>query len=373
MTTIRFTVLMTLVLLTLVCGTCPTTPPAVPTPSPNGGGTTPQPTPNPDPPAVPTPNPPDQNALAQPPVLAPLLFNVGKSVGVLSDEVIELLADAVFEATDQNGGVQTLTGTLTQVVNGETEAWTYDAAPADALVVELANGQITEFRITQFEGETAQGAAGLAWGRHALVFDVIRANVCNLHIVSTATPTVSYTSSWERQLSGEAALRGYTLVVDLVYTGERYWEIVGVVEDLSDEAKAQGVAQTGDLTIEVDDAFYFQYNGQVTTTTANFSIGTSSSAQIAGRTYAFDWDGNRAGVRWEGTGTTTRQLGVWHWIDFGVYDDAYWTCGGALYEGGQRLGDVEFSGPVVPFTQGPDLLLRLTDGTDVLLHDLFAE
>jgi hypothetical protein len=331
---------------------------------------------DPDPGQDPVDNPDDVapvDELTQPRVFAPLLFNAGKSVSVVSDELIELLAEAVFEAADQNGGLLTLSGTLTQTVNGATETWTYAAAPADSLVVQLANGVTTEFVVTRLDGETGHGPSGLAWGRHELEFDAYRAGICSLHIHSSAEPTVAYTSSWERHLTGAAALRGYTGTVDLLYTGERFWQISGVYEDLSDQAHAQGTVEIGDLAIHVDDAFYFQYYSKPDFSTANFSIGTAASAEIDGQSYTFDWDGNRAGARWEGTGQLVVIAGVYSWIDFSVYDDAYWLCGGSLYAGAQRLGDVVFSGPVTPYTAGPDLLLRLTDGTNVTLNDLLAE
>ncbi len=311
-----------------------------------------------DPPAddPPADDPPPQDPLADPVVLAPLLFGGGSFVTGMADHYVEFLVDTVFAASAHNGGVVTLHGTLTQSAD---QQWSYDPDPPDRLVSVFFGGQPIEFQITQFDGDTQSGASSVAWGQHTLQFNVFHAGECDLYIDSVATPTVQYTSSWQRHITGEAVMGDHVLDVDLMYTGERYWEIVGVYEDRSDEGDASGTIQIGDALITVADAYFKRHYLSGITVLEFFSIGTHSSAQVDGLTYVYDRNGENAGVRWE----LDAMAGT-------VYDFEYWICDGGLFLDDQLLGNIEFTGPVAPYTKGPDLELQFTNGQTALLHTL---
>ena len=53
-----------------------------------------------------------------------------------------------------------------------------------------------------------------------------------------------------------------------------------------------------------------------------------------------------------------------------VIDDEYWVAQGTMLKDGALFGQVQFDAPVVEGTGGPDLVLHLTTGEDILLHTL---
>lgn len=53
-----------------------------------------------------------------------------------------------------------------------------------------------------------------------------------------------------------------------------------------------------------------------------------------------------------------------------VGEPGYWTCSGALLRDGQLTGSLEFTGPVMDGSYGPDLVLKLAAGESVLMHPL---
>ncbi len=55
-----------------------------------------------------------------------------------------------------------------------------------------------------------------------------------------------------------------------------------------------------------------------------------------------------------------------------VVDPDNWSVQGTLLKNQQSYGQLKFDGPVMEGTYGPDLILHLNDGTDILLHKLIA-
>ena len=53
-----------------------------------------------------------------------------------------------------------------------------------------------------------------------------------------------------------------------------------------------------------------------------------------------------------------------------VVDPNAWAAQGILQKNGQPYGTVQFNGPVINGTYGPDLVLHLNSGTDIFLHTL---
>ncbi|MBU0637973.1 MAG: Ig-like domain-containing protein [Planctomycetes bacterium] len=301
------------------------------------------------------------------------LFSEGGEVVSDVNSLTRKAASAVFEASTMNGGVETLTGTLTQV-SQEPEQWTYSPTPADKLVVSIPGQTPIEFHFSAFDGHK-QGDAGDFVDTHDnLDFIVVVDGLFNLHIQSSSVPTTGEKYNWARKFSrtitGNAVYEGQMHTVDLTYEGTQEGEVDynWAASTWGDECRGTITAGTTALTISESYWGYYTYwDGKHV---FNRGMTNNSSATIGGVTLKFQ----EAKVRWEkvSRGPSSADDG-YRDVEYAfnkVAEPDYWYCQGNLLRNGQAIGTVEFDGPVVYDTKGPDLILRLNTGEAILLHPL---
>jgi hypothetical protein len=92
----------------------------------------------------------------------------------------------------------------------------------------------------------------------------------------------------------------------------------------------------------------------------NTEITNNSSGNFSGTTYQYQ----NAMVFWASASVI---YGGYYNM---VVDPNSWVAQGILQKNGQSYGTVQFNGPVINGTYGPDLVLHLNNGADIFLHTL---
>ena len=102
------------------------------------------------------------------------------------------------------------------------------------------------------------------------------------------------------------------------------------------------------------------HDGSQGRTIINKQLWNNSSATLGGSTYQYQ----NAHVAWASMGVVGETVG------FVVIDQEYWVAGGTMLKDGALFGQVQLDARVIEGTGGPQLVLHLTTGEDIVLHTL---
>ncbi len=291
-------------------------------------------------------------------------------VGSLGQEGVALLAEAVFGASELNGGALTLTGTLTQVGQGS-EVWTYGATPTDRLLVAFAGGPTITLVVAGIDGYF-----GGTWedflDRHAADFTVAMAGAYDLRIQSQkrftksngARGTQSWNAEFTRVITGTCVQAQETLTLNVTHSGR---EIDCYVEPpyarYEYDEGYTGTIASPSASIVLNQRYWatLMHDSNVGRHFKSVELQNSSSATLGGATY--QWQDVL--VRWH-AGSLINDPGAIN-VVIEPYD---WVLAGRLLKNGAVHGELQYDGPLAEDTHGPDLVLRLTSGESIWVHTL---
>ncbi|TWT42336.1 hypothetical protein RAS1_34670 [Phycisphaerae bacterium RAS1] len=302
--------------------------------------------------------------------VVPRLFSTSHTVTSQVSETLYLAAIAVYRASMLNGGMETYTGTLTYHDPNDGRNCSYAPTPTDRLCVVVVSGSPTEYTINQLTGWQREPESHYGFWEHSADFTVRYEDKINVYIVSQAVPVASGKSQWQRRIMGKTFDERGTLELDLTHAGD--WDntgsdsYAGFLFHKRNET-AEGVIRGGGATIEVHEQYSFLYAFQNTPYVRHlfqYGIQNASTVRVGETGYALDG----VYVRWEKQSANGAGEALYNVVG----EPGYWTCGGRLVSDGQTVGQVEFDGPVVDGSHGPDLVLRMSSGESVVLHPLIV-
>ena len=286
------------------------------------------------------------------------LFSSSNEITQLSTDAISLAVDAVWEASGFTG-VITTTGTLTQNPSNP-DVWTYSANPSDRLILNFANGASIVFTFYSINGYTGGDADDFKWS-HLMDFNTFVQNQINIRINSNTYPQ-SGKIYWQRTISGTALFDAQNMDVNISHSGNIDYDIGNGYAFYTYTEQATGTSSTGSLSINVNEGYwrFIGNNSNLSTFVMNTQITNNSSGNFSGTTYQYQ----NARVFWASASVI---YGGYYNM---VVDPNDWAAQGTMLKNGQAYGTVQFNGPVINGTYGPDLVLHLNSGTDLFLHTL---
>jgi hypothetical protein len=290
------------------------------------------------------------------------LFSSSNEITQLSTDAISLAVDAVWEASGITG-VQTTTGTLTQDPSNP-DHWTYSASPNDKLIVNFANGLSVEFIFYHIEGYTGGTEEDFKWS-HLMDFNTFIQNYINIRIYSDTHPDPDGKIYWQRSITGTALFDSQNMTLTINHSGNIEYDIGNGYAFYTYNEQATGTSGTGSLTINVNEG-YWRFIGNDSNTSTfvmNTEITNNSSGNFSGTTYQYQ----NARVFWAAASV------IYGGYYDKVVDASQWVAEGIMLKNNQQYGNVQFSGPVINGTYGPDLILHLNTGNNILLHTLIED
>jgi hypothetical protein len=287
------------------------------------------------------------------PQICKYLFGSSDEVTRLATDAISLAVDAVWESNGKT------TGTLTQS-SVDSDLWTYSSNPTDKLVLIFNYGVRVEFIFYMITGYVNGTAEDFKWS-HNMDFNTFVANRINLRINSSTYPQ-SGKVYWQRSITGSTLYDSQNMNVNIQHTGNIEYDIGSNISLYYYREQATGSSVTGSFSVNIDEKYYrFIGNDRnLSKFVINTQIINNSSGNFSGTTYQYQ----NAKVFWAAGS-----------IIYGGYynkviNSSEWEASGALLKNGQTYGSVQFDGPVIDGTYGPDLILRLINGSNILLHKL---
>jgi hypothetical protein len=286
------------------------------------------------------------------------LFSSSDEVTQLSTDAISLAVDAVWEASGITG-VVTTTGTLTQNPNNP-DQWTYSPTPNDKLVINFANGVSVVFTFYSINGYTGGTAEDFKWS-HQMDFNTFVQNQINMRVYSNTYPQDGKIY-WQRNIAGSALFDLQMINLNITHTGNIQYEIGNGFAFYTYTESGSGSSSFGNSSINVNESYwrFIGNNSNLGTFVINTEIINNSSGNFNGINYQYQ----NAKVFWAAASA----------IYGGYYDkvvDAHqWVAQGSMFKNGQNYGTVQFDGPVINGTYGPDLVLHLNSGSNIFLHTL---
>ncbi len=290
------------------------------------------------------------------------LFSIGYDAGTLGTDLVALAADSVWMASEQNGGKLTLTGTLTQSGTNP-EVWTYAPAPANKLVGVFSSGAAVELMFAVFEGDLNGSAEDFTY-HHQVDFTVFRQNVMNLRVQSRKNYTKTWSTAWQRSLAGTLLYEGKTFEINILDDGsekECYVESPFAYCEYLQEFS--GTATAGSTRITIDE---------------RSDVTIAHNANIGQHVKQVQWWKNNS-MTTEGASYQLQNCHV-NFIAASLINDPgafnvvlepeKWSARGMAYQNGSLYGSVQFTGPVIADTHGPDLVLRRVSGETIFLNTL---
>jgi hypothetical protein len=304
-------------------------------------------------------------------VLCQQTFGAAYEAGDLGKEALALGAEAVWGATEANNDIPTFTGTLTETGPGS-DVWTYSPTPTDRLVVVFYGGPTIEYVFTAFDGY-AEGTWEDFLLSHTVDFTVFQSGAMDLRIQSTTGPTVAgagapvhrptgYEVEWDRSITGTAAYEGENVTLNLTHTGTENGTVDWNWADYEYQEQYAGTVTSATSSTNVSESSWSSliHDGSQGRTIINKQLWNNSSATLGGSTYQYQ----SAHVAWASMGVLGETVG------FVVIDQEYWVAEGTMLKDGALFGQVQFDAPVIEGTGGPQLVLHLTTGEDIVLHTL---
>jgi hypothetical protein len=289
------------------------------------------------------------------------LFSSSNEITQLSTDAISLAVDAVWEASGITG-VITTTGTLTQDPNNP-DIWTYSSIPNDKLIVNFANGTSIVFTFYSINGYTGGTAEDFKWS-HLMDFNIFVQNWINIRINSNTYPQGGKIY-WQRTINGTTLFDSEEMTVDINHSGNIDYDISSGYAYYKYTEQATGSSNTGSFSVTINEGYIkiIINNSNQSVFVMNSEIFNNSSGNFSGTTYQYQ----NADVFWAAASA----------LYGGYYDkvvDAYqWVAQGTMLKNGQGYGTIQFDGPVINGTYGPNLVLHLNNGSDIFLHTLIAD
>lgn len=286
------------------------------------------------------------------------LFASSDEITQLSKDAISLAVDAVWEASGITG-VITTTGTLTQNPNNPDE-WTYSPTPNDKLILNFASGVSVVFTFYSINGYTGGTAEDFKWS-HQMDFNTFIQNQMNMRVSSNTYPQ-SGKIYWQRTITGSARFDAQMITLNINHTGNIQYDIGNGYAFYTYTESATGSSSSGASSINVNESYWrwIGNNSNLSTFVINTEITNNSSGNFNGVNYKYQ----NARVFWAAASV----------LYAGYYDkviDAHqWVAEGSMLKNNQHYGSLQFDGPVVNGTYGPNLVLHLNNGTNIFLHTL---
>ena len=286
-------------------------------------------------------------------------FAAGYEAGELGTEAVSTAAEAVWGASGLNSGYATFVGTLTQSASNS-DYWTYSATPSDKLVIIYANGPTIELKFSTFNGYV-DGTWENFCDSHILDFTVKIAGQIDLRIQSQCN--VGEHIEWQRTITGTVLYEGENYTIDITHTGSKSSSVSSGIAFYDYQEQYSGTANSSSkvITISESSVTHLGHNSNLGQHVKEVKLWNNSSTTFGGTTYQFQ----NVGVIWVG-GSILGSPGTFN----KVIEGEKWAVQGTVLKSGQLFGTVQFDGPVNNDTQGPRLVLRLNNGTDILLHQL---
>lgn len=288
------------------------------------------------------------------------LFASANDITKLSTDVISLGVDAVWEASGITG-VVTTTGTLTQSPSN-LELWTYSVNPNNKLLLNFADGSSIEFIFYAIDGYTQGDEEDFKWF-HQMDFNVFVQGFLDLRINSNTYPN-SGKIFWQRSITGTSLFDSQTMNVNVSHNGNIEYEIGNGFAFYTYREQATGNSSTGSFSININEQYIKKIanNSNNSTFVENTEIFNNSSGDFGGTNYQYQ----NVDVFWA-SGS----------VIYGSYYNKVinsndWFVQGELYKNGQLYGTIQFDGPVLDGTYGPDLILHLNNGSNIFLHPLIV-
>lgn len=281
-------------------------------------------------------------------------FTAGTDASLTADALVNGAAEVVFAASIANGGVLTLTGTVTESA-GAPNGFTYAADPNDRMVIQFADGTRVEAVFAAFEGFFDGTYEDFVDSHSNLDFTVVVAGQVNLHIRSASGPASSPTrgaglspaaaTSFERAISGTYAANGETVTVNLTHAGNRNFEVDGQFLDYLSEEGTIGTIAAPSGQITVNEGYRYtlvRFDNFV----ENVTRASLSKVVVGGETYEFVDGFVRKAYR--------NNL---------VTDTDFWVARGSLLKNGAPVAQIRFNGPVIAGAAFPGPRAELAFGT----------
>lgn len=286
------------------------------------------------------------------------LFASSNDITKLSTDAISLAVDAVWEASGITG-VITTTGTLTQNPSNP-DIWTYSSTPNDRLILNFANGTSIVFTFYSINGYTG-GDADDFKNSHQMDFNTFVQDWINIRINSNTYPQNGKTY-WQRTITGTALFDSQSMNLNIAHNGNISYDIGNGYAFYTYTESATGTSSTNAFSVNINESYWrwIGNNSNLSTFVINTEIINNSFCNYGGTTYQYQ----NAKVVWAAASV------IYGGYYNQVVDPNYWTAQGVMIKNGQVYGNVQFNGPVINGSYGPDLVLHLNNGTDIFLHTL---
>jgi hypothetical protein len=288
------------------------------------------------------------------------LFASSNEITQLTTDAISLAVDAVWEASGITG-VITTTGTLTQNPSNP-DLWSYSSSPNDRMILNFNDGSSVVFTFYSIDGYKDGTAEDFKWS-HQMDFNAFVQNRNNIRINSNTYPQDGKIY-WQRTIAGTTLFDTQIMNLNISHTGNIEYDIGDGYAFYTYREQATGTSNTGSFSVNVNEQYIRKIanNSNTSTFILNTEILNNSSGNFSGTTYQYQ----NVDVFWVAGSV----------IYEGYYDkvvDGYqWTAQGTILKNGQVFGTLQFDGSVIEGTYGPDLVLHLNNGSNILLHTLIA-
>ena len=292
------------------------------------------------------------------------LFASSNEITQLGKDVISLAVDAVWEASDITG-TATTTGTLTQS-QSNSDVWTYSPAPSDELVLIFSNGSKVVFKFYSIDGYTDGTADDFKYS-HLMDFNTFIENQMDIRIYSNTYPQngIIY---WQRTIKGTGKFDSQNMTVNITHNGNLDYDISSGYAYYKYTEQATGSTSTGSFSVTVNEGYAktITHNSNIGVFASNTEIINNSSGNFNGTSYRYQ----NAHVFWA-AGTAFADSAYAGYYD-NVIDPNQWLAEGIMLKNGEQYGTVQFNGPILTNTYGPNLVLHLNTGNNILIHPLIA-
>ncbi len=275
----------------------------------------------------------------------------------LGADGVETTARAVFEASIQNGGTLTVTGTLTQA-GPDSDDFTWSATPQDRLVVLFHDGSRLELAVNAFEGDFTDWESFRDFHSNLDVtatspgaFDLrIQSRSGAPALVSGLTGAAGVTE-FHRTITGTLTFNGVVATLNLVNAGQVSADFSGGNVDYTSLETVQGTLSSANASSTVNEEYEYRFLS-VSNAVEQWKQSNTSTLMIGGDTYTLQ----NLFVR----GTCSNNQ---------VAEPEFWQAQGSLLRNGETIGVVEFeafpsAGLPCP---GPKPVVRLDSGDRIPL------
>jgi hypothetical protein len=298
------------------------------------------------------------------PYICKYLFASSNEITKFATDAISIGVDAVWEASGITG-VVTTTGTLTQnPVNPD--IWTYAPTPGDKLILNFANSASLIFTFYSIDGYKDGTEDDFKWS-HLMDFNIFNQGWFNIRITSNTYPQngIIY---WQRTITGNTLFDSQNMTLNITHTGSIDYDISSGYAYYKYTEHTSGSSSSGSFSINVNEGYVktIIHNSNVGLFASNTEIINNSTGNFNGTPYKYQ----NAHVFWAaGTGfLDSAYAGFYN----NVIDGYQWLAEGLMLKNDQQYGTVQFDGPVNNGSYGPNLVLHLNNGNDILLHTLIA-